>query len=63
MNNLYLNERLEFYQRMRAYFRTTPLEDIYQPDILAALRADGITDEDIRKLLLLDDEIVRMEED
>jgi hypothetical protein len=52
-----------FYQRMREYVRSVPLEQIYRPEILAAMRADGITDEGIRKLLLLDDEIVRMEED
>jgi hypothetical protein len=63
MKDLQLNERLELYQWMREYFRTIPLEDIYRPEILAAMRADGLTDEGIRKLILGDDEIVRMEED
>ncbi len=55
--DLRLNESFEFMLKARKYLRTAPLEDIFKPEVLAAVRADGLTDEDIRNRMMRDDEL------
>ncbi len=55
--DLHLNESFELMLEARKYLRSAPLEDIFKPEVLAALHADGLTDEDIRNLLMTDDEL------
>ena len=63
MKDLHINKRLDFERWLVEHFRTAPLEDILKTEVLAAMRGDGMTDEDIREMLTRDDTIQRTEKE
>jgi hypothetical protein len=52
MSGLNLNDMLDFVLWVRQDFKTRPLEEIFRPEHLAQLRAEGYSDEDIRRVLV-----------
>jgi hypothetical protein len=52
MPDLRLNETLDFWLSAREYLATAPLEEILRREILAQLREEGHSDEDIRRAMV-----------
>jgi hypothetical protein len=52
MADLRLNELLDFALRVREDLATLPLEFLLRPEVLDRLRAEGYSDEDIRRAMV-----------